>query len=103
MTMTYIIRLRNNSTREVREITENGDWDESSDYLWTEGNFACDCNRAQFFAHAAGEPDVEGRECSDELFTAIEAVLPDGRRIALDDDEPARTFHGQAADPAGSE
>jgi len=41
----------------------------SSRYIWEEGNFACDCNRALFFARSIGEDDPEDRPCGDERFT----------------------------------
>lgn len=38
------------------------------DYIWSEGNFACDCNRELFFADAAGEEEPEGK-CGDDAFS----------------------------------
>ena len=78
----YTVLLRNNATGEVREIAGNpGGWGEDADYLWTEGNFACDCNRQLLFDGCrVGEPT-----CGDSAFTAICAKLEDGTVVALDD------------------
>jgi uncharacterized protein len=83
--MTYSVLLRDNTTGEVREYHSESDWDpEISDYVWIDGNYACDCNRALFFARAAGEDEPENSPCGVERFTALFAILPDGRRIKLD-------------------
>jgi hypothetical protein len=88
--MPYTVRLRNNATREVRDIAMTDDWCDGFRFLWSDGNFGCDCNRGLFFAEAAGEPEPDPDvHCGSELFTAIEAALPSGERIPLDDDEPA--------------
>jgi hypothetical protein len=60
-----IARIRNNTTGEVRDypttISYTNRWEgfpdskpELDDYIWSEGNFACDCNRGLFFGYAAG-------------------------------------------------
>ncbi len=50
----------------LSEITE--DW---NDFLWTEGNFACDCNRRMLFI----DEDRDG--CSDDEFVVeIEDIGP---------------------------
>ena len=37
-------------------------------YAWTEGNFGCDCNRAQIFARALGKDAPEDPPCGEEQF-----------------------------------
>lgn len=86
--MSYKILLRNNETQEERWHTEDGpDWDvEVSDFLWTEGNYACDCNRGTMFDRAGGEKDVpwDRYPCGAVKYTAVCVELPDGTRIPLD-------------------
>ena len=84
--MTHIL-LRNNRTGETRWYDDEMDWSDGSMYLWTEGNYGCDCNRHLFFERAAGIGDDEGEDvgCSEVLYTAVEAVLPTGEVIPLDD------------------
>lgn len=35
-----------------------------ADFMFREGNYSCDCNRALFFARAIGEAEPWDRECS---------------------------------------
>jgi hypothetical protein len=48
-------------TGEVRVVPV--DWTDN-DYMWSEGNYACDCNRALFFARAKGGELDPPRSCS---------------------------------------
>ena len=50
----YVTRV---SDSETRSITGEHFWSdhEGADYIWDEGNYACDCNRANFFAEGGGE------------------------------------------------
>lgn len=45
-----------------------GPWSKGDEYLWTDGNFGCDCNRHIFFAQARGEGSAEERKCGDDRF-----------------------------------
>ena len=56
------------------EWTENDEWNEGSEYRWTEGNESCDCNRRGLFALAHGEKDPDYGECGD---TAFSVILPE--------------------------
>jgi hypothetical protein len=45
------------------EVTEGG-----ADYMWTEGNWSCDCNKRLFIARALGEPEPETTDpCGDTI------------------------------------
>lgn len=81
-TVTAKIRIRCNATREIRtHVDEN--YDPSNDYQWTDGNYGCDCNRGLFFARAGGESDHGA--CGDTRYTCIDATLPDGRVVLMDE------------------
>lgn len=84
--MKYVIRLRDNTTGEVRDCPQDHDgYDaESIEFYWTDGNFGCDCNRRWEFQRAGGEGEDENPPCDNERYTAIEAVLEDGTRVPLD-------------------
>lgn len=68
-----IVEVRHNPTGEIRSfdyessyrITSSSGYD---DYIWTEGNYSCDCNRALFFERAIGngDPDVP---CSSGVYS----------------------------------
>lgn len=89
--MAYKVAIRKNSTGEIRMASMDLDWfkaDGGDDmYWWTEGNFACDCNRHLSWERAGGhEPrDDEEMECGSTAFATLYAVLPDGTRIDIDD------------------
>ncbi len=80
--MPYTVIIRNNATGEERPIQEDGDWDGSADFMWSEGNFACDCNRALFFYNWG--PESEDRECGHEAFNIPRVILPSGEVIEFE-------------------
>lgn len=89
--MTCIIHLKDTQTGEVRQIHEDAGWpgDErcATEYMWTEGNYACDCNRGLFYARAAGEPDPEHTGCSDTRYVIVKVTDPDGTDLGYSEPE----------------
>ena len=72
------LRIRREADGAVREIDAEmpSDWDEDGDFIWTEGNYACDCNRFLFFERAGGrEPGDDEGPCGHTGYTLL---LPDG-------------------------
>lgn len=69
MTTGYNVYITDTTTGEERlhryEIPSP--WGEADEFMWSDGNYSCDCNRALFFAWAGdeGEPDIE---CGDWRF-----------------------------------
>lgn len=55
---------------------EELDWHDSSEFWWSEGNFACDCNRADCFHRALSGEEVD-EECGHERYR-VRITLPDG-------------------------
>jgi hypothetical protein len=54
-----VAHIRNNSTGEVRlyktdELLEDGS-PHPNTFIWEEGNYSCDCNRALFFGYALNQ------------------------------------------------
>jgi hypothetical protein len=42
---------------------------EFDEYLWTDGNYACDCNRGIFFDRGRGvQPNFDDYKCGSERF-----------------------------------
>jgi hypothetical protein len=80
----FKVLLRHNPTGEERLVDGYGPWDDGAEFLWTEGNYGCDCNRALHFYNWS--EDADDRECGDVEFTAVKAVLSDGREVPLEDD-----------------
>lgn len=82
--MAYTVRMRNNETGEVRDLSMDFEWPESDgDFLWSDGNYACDCNRALFFFNWG--PEAEDRHCGVDGFSVQSITLPDGRMVYSDD------------------
>ena len=80
------IAIRNNLTGEIRLYEDKAfEADETSQFMWTDCRYACDCNRSLFFARSSGEPDPDDRECGMSKFSALYAEFPDGTRMELDD------------------
>lgn len=88
------IHLRRNSDGLVRVVRQEGHWervdadDESEaayEFIWTDGNYACDCNRYLFFQRAAEEAEEDEIQCGDERYSIVK-IVQDGRE--LDEDYP---------------
>jgi hypothetical protein len=67
-----VAEIRDNATGVVREHESHetmmdGDPD-PGDFIWSDGNYSCDCNRRLFFARAAGEDEDWDGGCSDGLY-----------------------------------
>src|SRR5687768_13069390 len=68
-----VAHIRLNATGEVRAYPMSFplDWEEDtpSDFMWTDGNYACDCNRALFFGYATGdEMDDDDTPCGEGAY-----------------------------------
>ena len=83
MTTGYDVTIRRNADGQERIIHMDHGWAGHSHWWWTEGNFSCDCNRHIVFCEAASVSALDC-PCGTTAYTAVAAILPDGRRIALD-------------------
>ena len=63
--MSYTVKLTDMLTQETRTVEMDGEWDLGAEFMWNDGNFACDCNRAKYFGLEV--------DCSNSRF---EAELP---------------------------
>lgn len=71
---TVVARLREQSTGEVRPFQYEVK-DEHVDgvyFIWTDGNYGCDCNRAAFFHRDDEEFDDE---CGDERYALLSLTV----------------------------
>lgn len=70
-------------------------------YMWTDGNYACDCNRSLMFARARNE-DVPDVECGHSRYEIIEPDWthvvrnPDGGTIRVSVSSPTTQHLGRA-------
>lgn len=83
-----MLRVKLRDTVAGAEAWHEADYVSEADgqhFLWTEGNFGCDCNRGLFFARAVGAPDESplwNVPCGETRFVVVEAVL-NGDPISL--------------------
>lgn len=83
----YQVAIRNNSTKEVRVIDYDCEWQEHSTYMWVDGNFSCDCNRHVFFMGEENDEHAVDIDCSDGKYSCLYAILEDGLKIDLEEGE----------------
>lgn len=81
--MDYIARIKRLSDGLIREVRKS-DWQNSSGFWWTDGNYGCDCNRDLEFMHAADEQSQEDASCGDMKKYVVQIVLDD-KSIPLDE------------------
>lgn len=81
MTETLNVTIRKNDTGETRAYQSEHDCTgEHADYIWSEGNYACDCNRSLFFQRAGGVVAPESGQCGSDAYS-ICVKTQDGRVI----------------------
>jgi hypothetical protein len=80
MSYETVIRVKHVPSGEVRTHSWTEERKHLCDFIWTEGNYACDCNRGLFFERAAN-PEYDGDpECGHDKYV-LESVDVDGVRI----------------------
>lgn len=77
--MKYTVVICKNDTGETRTIHETYPdiYGDSLEFMWSEGNYACDCNRAAFFY---GDNDFDDT-CGDHRFSVVSLRLEDGTML----------------------
>lgn len=87
--MPYKVILRDARTGEQATVDmPTSTWGEAEEFLWSDGNFACDCNRASLFAQASGREPADDRPCGMERYVAIKRVMPDGAEFDMGEAAP---------------
>lgn len=81
--MRYSVEITNVATGETRAVPDFDEWeDEFTLWLWTEGNFGCDCNRELFFEGRTAAENSAAL-CGHARYKA-RAVLESGIKIEFD-------------------
>ena len=66
------IQIRKNDTGETFVYEDDVLWDEEKDclsvFIWTDGNFSCDCNRKIFFDNI-GYQDQDDAPCGEGAYS----------------------------------
>lgn len=80
----YDVVIRRNVDGKVRKHHEDSSW--TSDFMWTEGNYACDCNRRLFFDRADGVTyvPIDNVACGDGAYTILKIIFPDGKELQME-------------------
>jgi len=89
--MQVVATITNVATGETREHHDDLPGDplfahSTALYQWTDGNYSCDCNRALFFARAAGDESPADPPCGEAAFLV---QLRDAETGEILLDEPA--------------
>ncbi len=78
----YDVVLRRNADGIERTYHMDSEWDHSGDFWWSEGNGACDCNRAMIFDRLGGMDEDQIMDtdysCGSERYTVVRYIFPDG-------------------------
>lgn len=77
----YFVSILNKETCEVRRYREDSTWNDTNEFIWSEGNFACDCNRHMMFQRANGEEPEWGTPCGKSRYSVLEIELPNGKVV----------------------
>ena len=65
------VLIRNNKTDEIVTYEHDGCFEDGvfQDFIWEEGNYACDCNRELFFYRAKNIEEPEETKCGEEKYS----------------------------------
>lgn len=75
--MKYDVLIQRLADGETRTYHDDADYEveEMFDFMWFEGNYSCDCNRALFFARAGGDDDMEADiPCGETRFAVVNKI-----------------------------
>ncbi len=83
--MRLVVQITNVATGQTRDYgsTVEPDWVENLPYLWSEGNYGCDCNRELFWHRAENEAEPDDLVCGDNERFTIGAATLDGKPFDL--------------------
>jgi len=85
----YTVRFKDTVTGEEAEKVYEYEWEDGSDYWWSEGNFSCDCNRYLEFLRAKGQdPALDEAVCNsgDNRYEVVSITCPDGQVVYRDNE-----------------
>lgn len=84
--MIFDVFIKNNQTGEIRLYSDEYEDNDIISFLWSDGNYACDCNRSLFFARAKGEPDPEITKCTDYKFSVLYIINRETKQVIYYED-----------------
>lgn len=87
MAIPCIVHVKRNADGELRQY-RGLEWHDDSDYpdfIWADGNYACDCNRHLFFCRAAGDEPDDRPPCGGNVY-AVRVTDEQGKELYSDFD-----------------
>jgi len=87
--MAYTVLIKNKKTGETSQTKMKLDWEEGSDYWWSEGNFGCDCNRSDVFMEGLGHKSWADIECcaiGENVYEVVWIKLDNGEIVYRDNE-----------------
>lgn len=82
------LRLPNGQEVTYRDTFGYGYPPDSAEFMYVEGNYSCDCNRALFAARQRGLPEPEETACGNTITLArlrVYQIRPDGTEATIHD------------------
>lgn len=79
----YQAVLFDRSTGERSTVVMDFSEDADPEYMFTEGNYGCDCNRRLFMARAAGRPDPDPSPCGETIVMESFGEAPAGAKVTF--------------------
>ena len=79
------VEIHKKATGEVMYWPMDYEWDGGYEYMWSLGNYACDCNRALFFQYATGATPETAKwgPCSEGEYSV--RIKDSGGKIVYDE------------------
>jgi hypothetical protein len=85
-TVKYKAVIRDNSSGEERTYDPDEDWKEIHEWMWSMGNYSCDCSLSEFFLEAKGEISTEPPVCGSTRYKLARIEFENGGSVEPDDD-----------------
>jgi hypothetical protein len=65
------IYIRKNDTGEIRQYADTLSCEDGNinTFIWSDGNYSCDCNRELFFCRANNDLEPDKPKCSDSRYS----------------------------------
>jgi hypothetical protein len=86
----YTVHIKDRTTGEIRNHVSDGNFEEGPRYGWSDGNFSCDCNRANTFF----DDDQTDFPCGDERFVVMVTDNETGNQLYADEYWTAEVMAG---------
>ena len=77
----YTVKLQRNSDGKIVDSVQEFEWQESSEFWWSDGNMGCDCNRHLEFERALGNEPEKHYKCGITDYKILSITIPNGEVV----------------------